>query len=566
MSLKQQIIEDRVESLAKMLGVDHDEAFLRFSHSLVTGRSVHNLDPADLVEGGQDKQLDVITIDDQAANADVYILQCKNSTGFSSNALIQLGNGLQWLFDRPRAEVLTLGNAALRDKIYEYRSIQSSLGPANIRIHVRFITKGQTSFLSDEFLQEWGSLRSRYHAQDVFEAFEIEPLGVSELVALLNAQERRTRKIDSDIRIKYDANTPSLLKYYSQGIKGLVCTVPAQEIARIVNDDPDGAVFDLNVRRYLGTRGGVNKDILKTCTAAQESYEFWFLNNGLTVVCDSFDAVTDPDHPHVKLRNMQIVNGCQTATTLALAQAEGTLSPDVRILVRIYETPAKDLVDRIVLTTNNQNRIGSRDLKANDSVQIDMERAFSIFGFLYERKARQHDQAGVDSSLVIPNEAVGQWYLAIVRRNPADARGRKYKLWEEHYSAVFGGTAVEPHLISALVGRQVRRWIRASGFTEDPDDFRRMLVKRGQYHLGRIVAPLWLKDDIWAKTRGDLGELVHALRDGDVDLSPFCERAFVILEETIEGVEEDRDDLDRALKSYSLNERLGRAVRKALEA
>jgi len=69
---------------------------------------------------------------------------------------------------------------------------------------------------------------------------------------------------------------------------------------------------------------------------------------------------------------MQIVNGCQTATALALAEKAGKLAPDTRVMLRIYETADAQLVDKIVLTTNNQNKISSRDLRSNDKIQIDM--------------------------------------------------------------------------------------------------------------------------------------------------------------------------------------------------
>jgi AIPR protein len=63
-----------------------------------------------------------------------------------------------------------------------------------------------------------------------------------------------------------------------------ICTTSALEIARIVNGDPNGSVFDSNIRRFLGKRGNVNKDILKTCTDVNVSYQFWFLNNGITII------------------------------------------------------------------------------------------------------------------------------------------------------------------------------------------------------------------------------------------------------------------------------------------
>jgi hypothetical protein len=156
------------------------------------------------------------------------------------------------------------------------------------------------------------------------------------------------------------------------------------------------------------------------------------LNNGITVICDSFDPVTDPDNPHVKLKGMQIVNGCQTASALALAEKGGNLAPDTRVLLRIYETTDPQLLDKIVLTTNNQNKISSRDLKSNDKVQVDMQEGFAKYKYYYERKINQYG-AGIPVDRIIVNETVAQSYLAIVLKKPSDARRRKYKVWGELY-------------------------------------------------------------------------------------------------------------------------------------
>jgi hypothetical protein len=558
--LRQQIIEDRIEQVSSLLGISTDDAFLRFIHSLIVGRSLHAFDPDDLTEGGQDKQIDVVTIEEDGDSADVWILQAKNSTSFSSNMLVQLGNSLRWMFERPRAELATLANTALRDKIIEYRSIQSNIGPSNLRIHVAFVTKGRTSELSDEFRQELRGIRDTYSAE-VFESFDIKPYGQDELISLLQAQERQSRRIDARLRIRYDVNTPSLIRFQAQDLRDLICSVPAQEIGRLVNADPDGSIFDLNIRRFLGTRGAVNKDIQETCTSPESSYEFWFLNNGITVVCDRFDANTDPDDAHIKLENMQIVNGCQTATTLAVAHREGTLAPDVRVMVRVYETSDTELVDKIVLTTNNQNKISSRDLRANDPVQIDMEDGFRIYGFYYERKTRQFDTGQIPINRIFANELVGQWYLAVVLKNPADARGRKYKVWGEHYNKIFSGQQpIEPYIIASLLGQCVGEWIDKSGLRSDTDDIRRMLAKRGAFHLGRIAAFYWRNSDDWRGSRDDLAQRVQGLESDCEDVKSHIEGAFARLEQIIRENEDFAEDIDRALKSYSLDETISRTV------
>lgn len=149
-SVRQQIVMDEVEEVAALLGIPEDEAFLRFAHQLLTGRSLHAFD---IVDGGQDKHIDAVTIDSDDTSADVWIVQAKNSSTFSSNALVQMGNGLRWLLEAPRKELDKLGNQPFWDKIREFRGIRSDLGPSNLRMHVAFVAAGSTETLSDEFEQ-----------------------------------------------------------------------------------------------------------------------------------------------------------------------------------------------------------------------------------------------------------------------------------------------------------------------------------------------------------------------------------------------------------------------------
>ncbi|MFO0603082.1 MAG: AIPR family protein [Polyangiales bacterium] len=559
MNLRQQIIANRVEELVSMYGINPSDAFMRLAFSLVTGRSINAFDPSDVVDGGQDKQMDVVAIEEHGDSADIFIVQTKYTDSFSSNVLIQLGNGLRWVFQRLRKDLDSLPNTALRDKILEYRALQSNLGPSNIRVHVRYITNGDASAVSDEFVQELRGIRDAY-ANDTFEEFTIAPIGFNELTDMSKMQERQTRRVDAELKVRYDANNPSLIKYYAQDLQGLVCSIPASEIARLVNENPDGAVFDLNIRRFLGNRGAVNKDIQSTCGSVKSSYEFWFLNNGITIVCDKFDPVTDPDNAHVKLRNLQIVNGCQTATTIALAQKEGALAPDVRVLTRIYQTQDPALVNKIVLTTNNQNQISSRDLRANDPVQLDMERAFSIHGYFYERKPRQFDGQKIDLSKLFTNEYVAQAYLSIVLKTPSDGRARKYKVWGESHAKVFSGSAVEPYIISAIIASRVAEWLLASEHATGSDEHRRLIAKRGSFHVARAAAFLCRGSDNWQGNQQKMAKELKEFERNPGMLTGFVPQALEVVFKAITSSQSHKADVDRALKSSALDRDLDKLL------
>ena len=89
MTLRQQLIADRVTNLVTLLSIPEDQAFERLVHSLVNEQSVHSMDPADWVDGTQDKQIDLITIDEEDETAEITIISVKFTGGFSSNAIIQ---------------------------------------------------------------------------------------------------------------------------------------------------------------------------------------------------------------------------------------------------------------------------------------------------------------------------------------------------------------------------------------------------------------------------------------------------------------------------------------------
>lgn len=551
MNLRQQIISDRIVSASERLSVNEDRAFMLFASSLVTGRSLADVDEADIVDGGGDKQIDVFSIEQDGDEVCVHIMQIKNTRSFSSNVLVQMKNGLHWIFTKARKDVKGLPNVKLKDKILEYRSVVSDVGPSNISVHVWFVTNGRDNEKSDEFLSESKSLVSEYD-NGVFQTFTFEAIGSDRLVLLINQIEQKSRNVDTDISIRYDVNNPSLIKYVSGGLKGLVCTVSGDEIARIVQDDTSGAIFDSNVRRFLGTRGAVNKDILSSCISEDDGQLFWFLNNGVTVVCDWFDAVADSDDPKIKIKNMQIVNGCQTATTIAYAKQKKILKSGVKVLVRVYETNRKSLVDRFVLSTNNQNRVTDRDLRANDNLQIDIERGFKLFGLYYERKPKQYDKDNnVNLWEVVSNEHVAQAYLAIVLGRASDARRRKYKVWGDLYHEIFKNQHVELYVAPYVMAKVTKNFIDAYNYRNNESLIFRKVASNGLYHVARAASLLWLGNDIRAVP--NLKEKIDELYDRQSKYYEKSQDAFLGVCDLIGKNKSMSSDIDKALKSSTLD-------------
>ena len=75
MNIRQQIVQSNIEKTASHLELAEDAAFTRLAHSLITDQSLHSFEESELVDGGQDKQIDVITIIDESDEAYIYLLQ-----------------------------------------------------------------------------------------------------------------------------------------------------------------------------------------------------------------------------------------------------------------------------------------------------------------------------------------------------------------------------------------------------------------------------------------------------------------------------------------------------------
>ena len=186
--------------------------------------------------------------------------------------------------------------------------------------------------------------------------------------------------------------------------------------------------------------------------------------------------------------------------TLAATAHSGSLRDDVEVLAKIFETTDDRFVSKVVLTTNNQNAISSRDLKANDQVQEDYQLAFQrLHGLRYERKPREFKGLSRDEARsLVSNEKVAQAYLAIVKKKPTIARTQKYKIWEdEWYRQVFPQTTVEKHVLAFLIYDYCVKSKKAALDEWRDDPIRYSIVSYGVFHLARTLAYRFTLKENW---------------------------------------------------------------------
>lgn len=222
--------------------------------------------------------------------------------------------------------------------------------------------------------------------------------------------------------------------------KSMVFTVKAKEIARIYNDYKE-RIFQQNVRFSLGIKNRtVNNEILNTAVDEKRSDDFWYFNNGITIVCDEIHV------PHrgriVNVKAAQIINGAQTTYALYDAYQNGRLKDNAEVLIKVIESSDKVFTENVTMYTNSQNAILLMDLLSNMPVQGMIQKVLlDAYGYFYEKKRGEFDSlyptidskkkllGGNYKTKLISNVNAAQAFLALYLNMPAEAKSGKRKIF-----------------------------------------------------------------------------------------------------------------------------------------
>lgn len=434
-------------------------------------RALFDLDEDDAFEacdvgGANDKDLDAFWHDEQGRR--VIAVQARYSASgtkrFDRKVVKDLGSAYGWLKRltngkpseaRPqlRAAAEQLGDLRRADPDYPVELYCICLGT--------FTTSAQEEL--DAFNAERGG-----------EGAVMELVGIKELrEAVSEQQSRDAAPLDGEIKLTLVQHFP--FKPAPDQPRTLVGCVDGAELAAI-EAKHKYRIFQRNVRYYLKATQKINKSINRTIRSPETRPSFWYYNNGIAIVCDKFTVKKKDGAAVVSLRNMQIVNGCQTTTTLG-ANLDGLSSgPQAFVLVRIVESDDEALQRDITLYNNRQNAVRDRDLLSNDYQQDRLHDEFRSLDppWFYERKRGEWDAKVKPSAALraryakhrIDNEKAAQAAYAF-HFDPAEARARKRLLFVPaqdggFYDKLFNDdTTPEWLLVPYLIGEAVAERKRA---------------------------------------------------------------------------------------------------------
>lgn len=162
------------------------------------------------------------------------------------------------------------------------------------------------------------------------------------------------------------------------------------------------ALFEKNIREYLGNKG-INKNIYTTLKSKTERKNFFYYNNGITLICDQIGTVkalspaANRSNPHTgvifTVKNPQIVNGCQTVNSIYSALEEfdsddiSDQFKDAFVMLKVLQIDPnskeeQELSKNIVTYNNSQNAIDEKSFVANNETFQRIKTEFEKKGFL----------------------------------------------------------------------------------------------------------------------------------------------------------------------------------------
>jgi hypothetical protein len=137
--------------------------------------------------------------------------------------------------------------------------------------------------------------------------------------------------------------------------KAYLTIAPVRTFIKDVLTGEDGqirhAVFEQNVRAYLGDENPVNQRIRQSIEHTALHDQFSILNNGITIVAQE---ISDNGN-YMFVRDFQIVNGCQTSHVLFRNQ--NLVSDNIYIPIKVIQTDDDTILSRIVEATNSQSDV-----------------------------------------------------------------------------------------------------------------------------------------------------------------------------------------------------------------
>lgn len=357
---------------------------------------------------------------------DVIIIQSKHQDSFKEAAVDKLSASLPMLFDLNQTPG-TLSAAYNSDIIRIFGFYREAVG----KLSQQFPTLNVKIFYCSKGDAANGAIRAKAEALTgrvnglVNGPTKFEFLGADELYWLAQEQRRYVAELPT-------TNVPLF------GGNSFVALCKISDYANFISDkDGSGALmtrlFEANVRDYQGDVD-VNREIEDSLKNPEPGVDFWWLNNGVTIVADNAQF----QNGRMIIENPLIVNGLQTS--YELHRFPYLVDDSRHVLVRIIQESDPNRRDQIIKATNRQTAIKPSSLRATEPIHRRIEDYLAAHALYYDRRKNHYKNIGKPADRIISIDKLAQAVMTVLLSRPHDARARPTTLIKndsDSYSEIF---------------------------------------------------------------------------------------------------------------------------------
>lgn len=413
-----------------------------------------------IVGGANDKGVDAAYLDHKRKVA--FLVQGKYRTttasqGESHAAVTQFA-GLAQVLRGEKTELENLlrkADAVVSDRLTE---VHRCIHRKGYSLRLFFVSTGKISSGLEEEAQGYVSALS--------DSVEFHAFGRQRVLNLLrdylDGAAPPVPFLDLAVETKEGARGGGMVRRYdpATGIESWVFSMSGSDVAGLF-EQAGIRLFARNIRGFLGSTE-INRSMRNTLR--QQPENFWYFNNGITIVCDDAKRSETRGREILRVFGPQIINGQQTTRVLSEHRTKlaGVLVRVVAIQRAQHNTQQfEGLVSDIVAATNWQNAIKPSDLRANDSEQVRIDRELRRMNYQYIRKRQAKAEArrlfGTPGRFQIKKGDIAR-AVAAAELDPASVLLGTEKLFEEaHYSRIFDGRSCKDYLTLVWLDRAIKR-------------------------------------------------------------------------------------------------------------
>lgn len=357
---------------------------------------------------------------------DLFIIQSKIEGGFSETAMAKLLASIPELIrlDADTETLATLYNSDVLEIFEKYRDGLTELAAQfpNVNVHVIYAT-----------LATVGNGKVDAMMPSLAKAIENRFPKSTCTVELWNAAKLYEEAQKQNVLVK---QLPFVKSALSHG-KGYVLLAKLKDYYEFITNGGQimDALFEFNVRDYQSS-ASVNKEIAATLKGTQDEADFWWLNNGVTILAEEAQSQDNK----LTIKNPLVVNGLQTSHEIhRFFSAGGTDAKERSVQVRVLEINDEARRDRVIKATNSQTGIKSASLRATEPFQRKIEDYLVQLGMFYDRRKDYWRNKGKPADKIIGIERLAQSVIAIGLERPHDARARPTTIMKDdaEYQAIF---------------------------------------------------------------------------------------------------------------------------------